>query len=277
MMYPGGFHHYGSKEGGVCKHLQLVLSGNLVKTVLEGLHSTSVGGHMGAAKTLAKVRARFYWPGQKRDVKMRCKLSCTTCNSWKAPPERARAPLETSIVQRPLQRVAMDILGPLPETPRGNRYILVIGDYFTKWKEAFPLKDTEAVTVARVFVNEYICRFGVPDSLHIDQGKNFEAKIIKEICASLDIKNTRITAYHPQSDGLVERFNRTLLGMLSMMVKEDEQGWDLLLPPLLLAYQTSHHATTGATPFELMFGHNLCLPEDVLFSIPRIHLSMLRY
>ena len=75
----------------------------------------------------------------------------------------------------------MDILGPLPETPRSNCYILVIGDYFTKWKEAFPLKDTEAVTVARVFVNEFICRFGVPDSLHTDQGKNFEAKIIKEI------------------------------------------------------------------------------------------------
>ena len=80
----------------------------------------------------------------------------------------------------------MDILGPLPETPRGNRYILVIGDYFTKWKEAIPLKDTEAVTVARV--NEFICRFGAPDSLHTDQGKNFEAIIIKEIYALLDIK-----------------------------------------------------------------------------------------
>ena len=81
----------------------------------------------------------------------------------------------------------------------------------------------------------------------------------------LDIKKTRTTAYHPQSDGLVER---TILGMLSMMVKEDEQGWDLLLPTLLLAYWTSHHATTGVTPFELMFGRNPCLPEDVLFSIP---------
>ena len=131
--------------GGVCKHLQLVLPGNLVKSVLEGLHSNLVGGHMGAVKTLAKVRARFYRPGQKRDVEIWCK-SCATCNSWKAPPGRARAPLETSILQRPLQRVAMDILGSLHETPRGNRYILVIGDYFTKWKEAFPFKDTKAVT-----------------------------------------------------------------------------------------------------------------------------------
>ena len=162
----------------------------------------------------------------------------------------------------------MDILGPLPETPRGNRYILVIGDYFTKWKEAFPLKDTEALTIARVFVNEFVCRFGVPDSVHTDQGKNFEAKIIKEICTLLDIKKTRTTAYHPESDGLVERFNRTLLSMLSMAVREDEQGWDLLLPTLLLAYRTSHHATTGSTPFELMFGRDPRLPEDVLLSIP---------
>ena len=154
--------------GGVCKHLHLVLPGNLVKSALEGLHSTyfggCMGGHMGAAKTLVKVRARFYWSGQKRDVEVWCK-SCATCNSRKAPPGRARAPLETSIVQRPLQRVAMDISGPLPETPRGNRYILVIGDYFNKWKEAFPLRDTEAVTVARVFLNEFICRFCVQSRL----------------------------------------------------------------------------------------------------------------
>ena len=249
------------------RHLQLVLPANLVKNVLEGLHSTLVGGHMGAAKTLEKVRARFYWPGQRNDVDMWCK-KCAICNSRKAPLGRARAPLEISLAQRPLQRVAMDILGPLPETPRGNRYILVIGDYFTKWKETFPLKDTEALTIARVFVNQFVCRFGVPDSVHTDQGKNFEAKIIKEICTLLDIKKTRTTAYHPQSDGLVERFNRTLLGMLSMAVREDEQGWDLLLPTLLLAYRTSHHATTGSTPFELMFGRDPRLPEDVLFSIP---------
>ena len=80
----------------------------------------------------------------------------------------------------------------------------MIGDYFTKWKEAFPLKDTDAVTVARVFVNEFICRFGVPDSFNTVQGKNFEAKIIKAIYALLDIRKTRTTAYHPKSDGLVE-------------------------------------------------------------------------
>ena len=156
-------------------YLQLVLPASLVKNVLEGLHSTLVSGHMGAAKTLQKVRARFFWSGQRNDVDMWCR-KCAIC---KAPPGRARAPLEISLAQRPLQRVAMD--------------------------------------------NEFVCRFGVPDSFHTDQGKNFEAKIINEICTLLDIKKARTIAYHPQSDGLVDRFNRTLIGMLSIAVREDEQ------------------------------------------------------
>jgi hypothetical protein len=95
----------------------------------------------------------------------------------------------------------MDILGPLPETPRGNRYILVIGDYFTKWQEAFPLKDMEAVSVATVLVNDFVCRFGVPESLHTDQGRNFESAVIKEVCKLLDIRKTRTTPTTPSLMG----------------------------------------------------------------------------
>ena len=150
----------------------------------------------------------------------------------------------------------MDILGPLPETRIGNRYILVIGEYFIKWKEEFAMKDNimEAATIARLLVNGVICRFGVPDSVHMDQGRNFESTLIQEICQLLGIKKTHTTLYHPQSDGLIERFNRTLLDMLSTAVVDDEHGWDLKLPTLLLAYCTSIQDTTGATPFELMFG-----------------------
>eukprot|EP00731_Ephydatia_muelleri_P007838 Em0004g176a len=253
--------------GGTGRHLQLVLPAKLVNGVLEGLHNTLVGGHMGERKTLEKVRARFYWPGQRKEIEQWCR-NCNVCLSRKSPSHKARAPMEISQTLRPMQRVAMDILGPLPETLRGNKYILVVGEYFTKWKEAFPLKDTEALTIAKVFVNEFVCRFGVPDSLHTDQGRNFEAKVLKEVCQLLGVKKTRTTPYHPQSDGLVERFNRTLLDMLSMAVKDDERDWDLLLPTLLFAYRTSRHVTTGVTPFELMYGRDARLPEDVLFSIP---------
>ena len=126
----------------------------------------------------------------------------------------------------------------------------------------------EATSVATAFVNEFVCRVGVPESLHIDQGKNFESALIKEICQLLGVKKTRITPYHPQTDGLVERFNRTVLDMLSMAVQQDEHGWDLLLPPVMLAYRTSVQETTGTTPFSLMFGLEPRLPEDIMFGIP---------
>ena len=124
--------------GGTRRHLQLVLPAKLVKGVLEGLHNTLIGGHLGELKTLEKVRARFYWPGQRKEVEKWCR-NCAVCNSRKSPSHKARAPMKICQTQRPMQRVAMDILGPLPETPRGNKYtcILVIGEYFTKWKKLF--------------------------------------------------------------------------------------------------------------------------------------------
>ena len=162
----------------------------------------------------------------------------------------------------------MDILGPLPESARGNKYILVIRDYFTKWKEAHAMPNMEAITVARILVNEFICRFGIPEQLHTDQGRNFESTLIKEICKILGITKTRTTPYHPQSDGMIERFNRTVLNMLSTVVSDDEYNWDLHLPTLMLAYRTSRHETTGATPFSLVYGREAKLPEDILFNLP---------
>eukprot|EP00731_Ephydatia_muelleri_P037376 Em0453g3a len=251
--------------GGQDRYLHLVIPPTHIPRIMVGLHDSKIGGHMGVRKTLEKIRRRFYWPGQKSDVVKWCS-NCIACNSRKSPP-RNKAPLEVSHASRPLERITMDIMGPLPETPRGNCYILVVGDYFTKWKEAYPLPDMEALSIAKVLVNELICRFGVPDSIHTDQGKNFEAKVIQEIYHLLGVTKTRTTPYHPQSDGLVERFNRTLLEMLSTTVA-DEHDWDLSLPTLLLAYRTSVQETTGTTPFQLMFGRNPRLPEDVLYSLP---------
>ena len=126
----------------------------------------------------------------------------------------------------------------------------------------------EATSVARAFVDEFVSRFGVPVSLHTDQRKYIESAIIKEICQLLGVKKTWTTPYHPQPHGLMEIFNRTVLDMVSMAVQQDEHGWDLLLPLVMLAYRTSVQETTGTTPFSLMFGHESRLPEDIMFGIP---------
>ncbi|KAL5486349.1 hypothetical protein EMCRGX_G018815 [Ephydatia muelleri] len=166
-------------------HLQLVIPRTSIQAVLKEFHDTPTGGHLGLRKTLEKVRSRFYWPGQRHDVVNWCK-ACAECASRKSPTRRRRAPMQSGLVGTPMQRVAMDILGPLPVTARENKYVLVVGDYFTKWVEAYPMPNMEAKTVAELFVNHFIARFGVPDVLHMDQGRNFESTLLKETCLLLD-------------------------------------------------------------------------------------------
>ena len=126
------------------------------------------------------------------------------------PRSKRRAPLERYNVGAPMERLAVDVLGPLPTTEAGNKYLLTTADYFTKWVEAYPLPCQEAVVVAEALVNNFVYRFGVPLIIHSDQGRNFESQVFTEMCRLLGVKKTRTTPLHPQSDGMVERFNRTI-------------------------------------------------------------------
>ena len=244
--------------------LQLVLPHSFIPTVLEALHSGIGGGHFGVRKTIEKVRSRFYWPQLRQDVEQWCR-QCSACAQTKSPTTQARGPLNPSKVGFPMERMALDIVGPLPRTKRGNKYILVVADYFTRWVEAYGLPNTEASTVAKVLVNEWICRFGAPYAIHSDQGRNFESQLFAELCTLLGIHKTRTTPYHPQSDGLVERFNRTLRMLLTTHLdKLPEDTWDEHLPMLMLAYRSSVQETTGSTPFNLMFGREVQLPVELM-------------
>ena len=165
----------------------------------------------------------------------------------------------------PLERMAVDVLGPFPATETGNKYVLVVGDYFTKWTEAYAVPNQEAKTLARKIVDEFVCRFGAPEILHSDQGRNFESTLFKEMCTMLDIRKTRTTAYHPESDSMVERFNRTLAAMLSKYVAKHQKDWDMYLPQVMMAYRSSEHESTKYTPHRLMIGREIHLPVDVMF------------
>ena len=167
---------------------------------------------------------------------------------------------------RPLERIAIDILGPLPESDSGNNCIMIVGDYFTKWSEAYPLPNQRAETVALHLVNHFISRFGIPDKIHMDQAANFEGKLFAELCRLLEIHKTRTTPWHPQSDGMIERFNRTLETMLRQVTEEDQKNWDQYLSLLSMAYRSSVNTTTGQTPNKLMFGRELPFPTHILFN-----------
>ena len=171
-------------------------------------------------------------------------------------------------VGAPMERIAVDVLGPLPESESGNKYLLIVADYFSKWTEAFPMVNQEATTVAEILVRQVISRFGVPLYLHSDQGRNFKSTVFSAMCRLLGVKKTRTTPLHPQSDGMVERFNRTLEAQLSKFVDQHQRDWDEHVPLLLMAYRTSAHDTTGVTPAKMMMGRDLRLPIDLFVGRP---------
>jgi hypothetical protein len=246
---------------------QLVVPLNERQLILHDIHSGAFGGHLGKDKMMSTLKQRFYWPGYSKAVHNWCQ-TCSVCASRKTTIPRNQAPLQTIAVGSAMQMVAMDILGPLPESPQGNSYVLVVADYFTKWMEAFPMPNQEASTVAKILVNHFFCRFSLPERLHADQGRQFESELIAEICTLLHIEKTRTTPYHPQSDGLVERLNRTLTSMLATCIDENPFQWEEELPKVCMAYNSSEQATTGYSPFYLMFGREARMPVDLLYPPP---------
>ena len=129
------------------------------------------------------------------------------------------------------------------------------------------MPDKTALAVADAFFQHSVCRFGMPSVIHSDQGREFENKVIQELCLLCGAHKTRTTPYHPESDGLVEHFNRTLLMMLAMLAGENREDWDDLLPAVMMAYRSSVHESTGFSPYRLMFGEECTLPMDV--GLPR--------
>ena len=146
-----------------------------------------------------------------------------------------------------------------------DRYVLVMVDCFSRWTEACPLPDKTAHSVADAFFNQVVCRFSMPIVIHSDQGREQWGmnKIMQELCILCGSHKTRTTPYHPESDGLVECFNRTLLMMLAMFAGKNREDWDDLLPAVMMAYRSSVHESTGFSPYWLMFGEECTLPMDI--------------
>ena len=249
------------------EQLQALVPQSHRRKVLFYCHDIRSSGHLGIKKTLSKIRQKYYWPGLRNDVRSYI-AGCDPCWKRKRLAQKNRSPMQVVRSGVPMERIATDILGELPETENGNKYILVVSDYFTKWTEAFPMRNMEAETVASIIVEEVIARFGVPQVIHSDQGKQYESRLFQEMCKVLHITKTRTTAYHPQSDGMVERFNGTLETMLSAYVQENHRDWDKHLPYVMMAYRASEHETTGFSPNMLMLGRETSTPLDLIYEMP---------
>ena len=167
-----------------------------------------------------------------------------------------------------MDRLGIDIMGSLPLSNKGNKYIQVITDAFTKWVEIRAIPDQTAVTCAEHLVDSMICHFGCPLVLHSDQGRNYDGRLIKELCRLLEIRKSRTTPRHPQSNGQTERFNRTMVQMIKAFLKGEKRNWDQHLECLAAAYRAAKHETTGFTPNFLMLGREVRLPGEIFVPQP---------
>ncbi|KAM3849152.1 obscurin-like [Diretmus argenteus] len=253
---------YRRRQVGSHTTYQLVLPAELRDTVLTSLHDHM--GHMRLDRTMDLVRTRFYWPRMVVDVERKVR-TCGRCVRRKALPERA-APLVNINTTRPLELLCMDFLSLEPDKS-GTKDILVITDHFTKFAVAIPTPNQKAHTVAKCLWENFMVHYGVPEKLHSDQGPDFESRTIKELCQVAGIHKVRTTPYHPRGNP-VERFNRTLLGLLGTLQDQEKSRWRDHVKPLVHAYNCTRNDVTGFTPYKLMFGRQPRLPVDLAFGLP---------
>ena len=237
---------------------------SLRQQLMEEAHKGRFAGHLADKKVHDRLRRTLWWPSMRNDVNKFCH-SCLECSTRKTGRRCFKPPLHPIPVGGPFHRVAVDIL-QLPLTTNGNKYVAVFMDYFTKWPEAFAIPDQKAETIAKLFTEQIVCRHGIPEELLSDRGANFLSTLVQEICKLLDVRKINTSGYHPQTDGMVERFNMTLTNMIAKSCNVHNRDWDVHLPYLLFAYRCSAQESTKESPFFLMHGRDPRIPTESLLA-----------
>jgi hypothetical protein len=169
----------------------------------------------------------------------------------------------TTTAEHPFEKCALDIVGPLPETDQGNKYILTFQDDLSKFMSAIPIPQQDAETVAREFVLNIVWKMGTPKQILTDQGSNFLSDLFKSTCKLLKIEKLQTTAFRPEANGGIEKSHRVLAEYLRHYVNEDQRNWDVWVPYAMYVYNTTEHSATGYTPFELVYGFQSTLPSTL--------------
>ena len=250
VVLPFGF----NEDGLLCRqvtHEQIVIPHSLKQRVLHINHYSRLAGHPGGRKLYQVIRKDMYWPALAIDCYATVRR-CSTCAKNRMKLRQHVQQLQLFPASGPLESVAIDILGELIKTARGNQYLLVISDRFTKLTKTVPLKGQSAAEVAKAFVDHWVFNYGPPSDLLADNGKCFTAKFFQDVCRILNVHNTFTTTYHPQTNGQVERYNRTLKAAIRSYLDEHPTDWDLYTSSLTYAYNCLPHSSTDLAPFELV-------------------------
>ena len=230
---------------------QIVIPQNLKPRALYISHNAKLAAHPGGRKMYATLRRFLYWPSMAADV-YAVPRNCVLCAKNRISLRKHRNFLKLFPARAPLEFLAIDILGELIKTLRGNCYMLVISGRFSKLVRTVPLKKVTASEVAKAFVHHWMFPYGAPIWLLSENGNQFIAKLLRETLQMLGVKNLYTTTYHPQTNGQVERFNRTILASLRHYVAEHPKDWDLFSDALTYAYYKQAHESTSVAPFDLV-------------------------
>ena len=245
-------------------HRQLLVPPSIRDHVLRLAHDSIFGGHQGIRKTKAKVLLDFYWPGVQADAARYCR-SCDICQKTYPKGRVPRIPVgEMPLIDTPFARVAVDLVGQIyPPSEKGNRFILTLVDYATRYPEAKALKYIDSESVAEALVQMFP-RVGVPNEVLSDMGKQFTSDLMQKVSRLLSVSQLTTTPYNPACSGLVEKFNATLKNMLKKLCVEKPKQWDCFIDPLLFAYREVPQDSLGFSPFELLYGHTVRGPLSIL-------------
>jgi hypothetical protein len=259
---------------------RIVVPSSMQQRVLKLHHDSLTAGHPGAKRLYSNISRNFYWQGLTADCYSYV-ARCLFCIKKSLRLQQKTTALTLFPPQRPFEMVGIDLLGPLAQTSRGNVYILVITDRFSKVTRAVPMTtDTTAASVALSYFCSWVSYYGAPLALLSDNGPPFRSKLFRSFNLALGTHCVFTTAYRPQVNGQTERFNRTLLDMIRAFVVEHPADWDILLPFSSLAYNNTVHSSTGLSPNEIVVPSGLRLPmvsPTTDFDLPSKFSSPLAY
>ncbi|MCG8048342.1 MAG: RNase H-like domain-containing protein, partial [Candidatus Thiodiazotropha endolucinida] len=242
---------------------QLVVPEKLRIDMFKAYHNDL--GHQGRDRTLSIMKRRVFWPGMDRFVSNSIE-ECGRCIRRKVLPRRA-ANMVSIVSTGPMEVVCIDYLA-LERSKGGFENILVITDHYTRYAQAIPTRNQTAPTTAKALFENFFLHYGFPARIHSDQGANFESRLIQSLCSLTGMKKTRTTPYHPMGNGMVERFNKTLLNMLGTLEDTQKADWKSHVSTMTHAYNAAVHDSTGFSPFYLMFGRHPRLAVDAFLGIP---------
>lgn len=254
----------------VIKDIQTITNKELRQLILNDFHILPTGGHAGINRMYNNIKRYYFWSGLRRDVETFVK-HCSDCQKFKYSKPNKEPLSITSTATVAFQKVFLDLVGPLSPDEQNNRYILTLQCELSKFVEGYSLPNKEATTVAKSFVENFVLRYGVPESIVTDQGTEFLAETFKETCKLLGINQLNSTAYHHETLGALENTHKSLGAYLRIQLSKGENNWSTWVPYWCFAYNNTVHTETRYTPHELVFGRSSRLPSNVTLGIDPLY------